>query len=663
MNLKRQIGVFVCALLVITITPVSGEINPEALIKVVEFGWKAIKAILKIESFIKDNKFQDDVIDALGEIRESTARIEYLITDEADRIIRELSLKIDMQIVHKFVETVDQINERFENKFLKYFSGSETYEPETIESYINATIDESKFRKILSKIREFAVPRNFKPGLFEILHNYLELKASHVRDCDEGESASDQIFSVFNLAMTGVMKGYSMVTHAYKYLQLHSASPNTTYKCEMRDALEEFQTTVHQVARAARIITEIESRSIRRCDPEKFEEGENYESYQFLTTFVTNDYILSNRKYIIDGLYTNQRTAAFCDGDIYDKIYEAWSLGACLAPVNSKRRYNYVSVLGGDFYYYNKGRETEDCEIDYGLNHSKWQWHYYFYRYICEEPDYSRKAAYFNTTAQYSDFNNNRVITGIRLVTKLSITYFEIQQGVLVNGTIDNTTVEWDDRVTRHLDYYEINHLFPSYTNGDLVRLTYNLRSLNLDDVDLPAGMVAVGVQFKLVKNRLTFQVAGMRVVDESGQFVSSSTVEWFSKNNSNRTELKIGDLDIPTFSNKPNLELSKQGKEFVKFQMSSWNIDGSQTLYPFIDLQNVITHPPAPIGGIGLFYKGQQGFGGFIAPKLISLNTTILMSDEYLNNIFNDTATIDFFERLGDCLNQNFIEYNVIFT
>lgn len=59
--------------------------------------------------------------------------------------------------------------------------------------------------------------------------------------------------------------------------------------------------------------------------------GVNYQSYQFLTTFVTNDYMLNNRKYIIDGLKSSERTASFCDGVIYNKTYEAYSLGACVA--------------------------------------------------------------------------------------------------------------------------------------------------------------------------------------------------------------------------------------------------------------------------------------------------------------------------------------------
>lgn len=89
-----------------------------------------------------------------------------------------------------------------------------------------------------------------------------------------------------------------------------------------------------------------------------------------------------------------------------------------------------------------------------------------------------------------------RVITGIRLVTKLSITYFEIQQGVLVNGTIDNTTVKWDDRVTKKLEDMEKNNQIPDYASSQLTELSYHNRILNLDDIMLPPGWAVVGKHF-----------------------------------------------------------------------------------------------------------------------------------------------------------------------
>ncbi|XP_057327667.1 uncharacterized protein LOC130669025 [Microplitis mediator] len=648
MNSKIQFFVPLCVLLIlITSSSVSGELNPEALIKVAEYAWKAIEAIIGKYSEMENNKFQQDVIDALDEIRESTARIESLITDEADRIIKELSVVINMKKVNDFVDTVFEINQRFEKKFLKYFTGNDTYQNETIENYINATINPSDFGKTLSLIRKYTVPNHYIPNVedkrvFEILHDYIKIKENHVRDCNEGASGYDLLFAVFNLAITALSKGYTMVAHAYRYRQLHCTDPNA-WKPELRDALDDYKETVLLIAEVARASAERESKAIRRCDPKpnEFIEGENYDSYQFLTTFVTDPYMLEHKDDYIHKIGPHGRTAAFCDGSIYDCITDTSIYSACLAPVNSKRRYNYVTEVGGNGVVYYKGRVTPDCKGDDGLARNIMDGRSYFERCLCQEPLFKEKGAHFNMTPQFSDFNNNRVITGIRLVSKLSITYFVVQEGRLVNGSIDNTTVKWNDAVTKKLEYYKERNLLPSYTTEDLYALSYSYRSIDMDDINLPAGWVAVGVKFKLLPNHhLSFEVAGMKIFDELGNRVISREIHWFGSTDYNRSELPTSDLDIPTMSKKVNRELSESGKNYVKFKMSGWWVDVSQTLYPYIDLQKVTTKPPAPIGGVGLCYKGQSGFGGFIAPKIISMNNTIFMSKEHLNYVFNSSTS-----------------------
>lgn len=43
----------------------------------------------------------------------------------------------------------------------------------------------------------------------------------------------------------------------------------------------------------------------------------------------------------------------------------------------------------------------------------------------------------------------------------------------------------------------------------------------------------------------------------------------------------------------------------------------------PFFDSQIVAFNPPAPLGGLGLVYKGQPGYGGFIAFQIIASKYT----------------------------------------
>lgn len=48
---------------------------------------------------------------------------------------------------------------------------------------------------------------------------------------------------------------------------------------------------------------------------------------------------------------------------------------------------------------------------------------------------------------------------------------------------------------------------------------------------------------------------------------------------------------------------------------------DASQTTVPFLDAQDVVNDPPVPLEGVGLFLKGQDGFGGFITPKIMTFD------------------------------------------
>jgi hypothetical protein len=44
---------------------------------------------------------------------------------------------------------------------------------------------------------------------------------------------------------------------------------------------------------------------------------------------------------------------------------------------------------------------------------------------------------------------------------------------------------------------------------------------------------------------------------------------------------------------------------------------DASQTTVPFLDAQDAVNNPPVPLEGVGIFLKGQDGYGGFITPRI----------------------------------------------
>lgn len=77
-------------------------------------------------------------------------------------------------------------------------------------------------------------------------------------------------------------------------------------------------------------------------------------------------------------------------------------------------------------------------------------------------------------------------------------------------------------------------------------------------------------------------------------------------------------DLDDPL---KPLFNLPVLQNSIVKFARSDLGKDAGQSVYPYFDSQEVVTNPSFPLGGIGLFKRGTEGFGGFVAPKIYTAN------------------------------------------
>lgn len=94
-----------------------------------------------------------------------------------------------------------------------------------------------------------------------------------------------------------------------------------------------------------------------------------------------------------------------------------------------------------------------------------------------------------------------------------------------------------------------------------------------------------------------------------------------------------MDNIRLPTEASGANYELSNPGKQYIKFEMSDWGSDASQTVLPFLDLTKVVTDPPAPLAGIGIFYKAQPKYAGYIALKAITTDYSSFMSDECLDN------------------------------
>lgn len=57
----------------------------------------------------------------------------------------------------------------------------------------------------------------------------------------------------------------------------------------------------------------------------------------------------------------------------------------------------------------------------------------------------------------------------------------------------------------------------------------------------------------------------------------------------------------------------------YIHLSPSSFEKDLGQTVQPLLDVQDVVTYPSTPLRGIGLYHKASSGYGGFIAPRILT--------------------------------------------
>lgn len=56
-----------------------------------------------------------------------------------------------------------------------------------------------------------------------------------------------------------------------------------------------------------------------------------------------------------------------------------------------------------------------------------------------------------------------------------------------------------------------------------------------------------------------------------------------------------------------------------IVFEHTNFHHDAGQMTIPLFDAQPVTMKPGFPLNGIGLYYKGQKGFGGFISLRIFT--------------------------------------------
>lgn len=214
-----------------------------------------------------------------------------------------------------------------------------------------------------------------------------------------------------------------------------------------------------------------------------------------------------------------------------------------------------------------------------------------------------------------------RIVTGIALRKINRVIQFTISERELfafgkVNDTLRRTQI-WKNNSIEFL------------TNGkngiDYFTLSREHRSINLDTIVLPLDKVVTGVRFQAHENRLYLEIRATDFDYDSGKLKNPEQSAWINNLSSeNRQQINIDDPDSPTRTANIQERFDSNNK-YIEFRPTDIKKDLAQLTVPYIESVALEASEPKPLSGVGLYYKGENGFGGFIAVELVAHDTGII--------------------------------------
>lgn len=188
-----------------------------------------------------------------------------------------------------------------------------------------------------------------------------------------------------------------------------------------------------------------------------------------------------------------------------------------------------------------------------------------------------------------------------------------IERSLLPNTLLDSST-------KHEITNYNFTLTDPQIQNGfDYFTMTYDNRTLNLDTIVAPRDQIVTGVRFRHQSGSVHLEVRFTYFDEDTGKLDLTTASEWKSNSNMQRNLIQSEHADVPTRSNVQSKAMGSFDTDAIKFVPTSWVRDVAQSTVPFID-SNLIESPElVALSGVGLFYKFQPGYGGYVAPRLIT--------------------------------------------
>lgn len=214
------------------------------------------------------------------------------------------------------------------------------------------------------------------------------------------------------------------------------------------------------------------------------------------------------------------------------------------------------------------------------------------------------------------------MVTGVRLVKVNGVIQLSISQRTLLPfGQTDES-----EQDTWKLANYQFAVTDVGPINGtDYFTLTYDKRSVNLDDLVVPERKLVTGVRFYHHNDHLILQIRATDFDYFTGRLENITYNPWVMNENGGQNEVQIIKKTNPIDVVVNDIYLPEQSdNSFVKFSPSDIDFDVGQLTVPFIDTFPLESRNPVVLGGVGLTYKRSDESGGFIALKTITYDFAI---------------------------------------
>ncbi|KAH0550516.1 hypothetical protein KQX54_019877 [Cotesia glomerata] len=542
--------------------------------------------------------------------------------------------------VKNFLGILKSVEYLFEYKFFNYLGDFDGYAQQTIDYFLNTTIYNVTFKSNLEFLHDnvFNLQDPKNASIFHLYLKELEHNVNVGKGCGSGP-ISGKIFNLYKKTLIGIIKGYTLLIlgHAFARLKLDGDE----LKNREHKYLKQYQELIDNVSMSALqilSILEFEHQLFVNCDP-NWKEGKNYirvKNYvsNTLRNFESNDeeFELNDgnsqefecNRYSVHSNFDGLTVYTMKCPDVFNtnsRLYKD-----CLNFPENKEILgtNYSSWPSKCFYLYNVPSLSSSCFCD-------------------KQSDPKLSIRKLSLRPLCTNTIKNEVITGIRFALKDNVIRIEIQKSQIKNGTIDSKTKEW-----KSADDYPLKEI------PDIVTLDYNIKSFNLDDIQLQIGDLLTGVKFQLLKdNHISLAVRGTAMYNSYSQEPSNNHHWYYPKTlyDEERENIPLEDFHNSAELSWQNEELSQSGRNYVDLTVGihSHKFKNIPVL-PFFDSQNLISD--MPLGGLGLYYKGYPSFGGFLAFKLadsqfnfnmikctINRGDTLLKEGLFKQNLINSSS------------------------